>query len=154
MHRSDPYEDLVNITTTTVARDDFFRSVETAHCDLRGHVFPTTPEFYFEIVEFCDRLALKVNLGISDDNYFEFFAVDPAIWSELALDVAMSAKFFSRDPKLMVTWANHLSEHFICGGLRYLEFRSLVIDMDEKLQRLILCFIDFADRKSSFNYEQ
>lgn len=30
LHRPDPNGDLVNITTTPAARDDFFRSVETA----------------------------------------------------------------------------------------------------------------------------
>lgn len=29
-----------------------------------------------------------------------------------------------------------------------------MIDMNEKLQRLILCFIDFEDPKSLFSFEQ
>lgn len=45
----------------------------------------------------------------------------------------------------MVAWAIHLRDLSICNELRYLELRSLTIHTNKKLQRLILCFIDFAD---------
>lgn len=49
---------------------------------------------------------------------------------------------------------NLFSDLSNCGGLCYLERRMPVIDVDENLQRLILCFIDFADSKGYFSYKQ
>lgn len=66
----------------------------------------------------------------------------------------MPAMFISSESKLMVALANYLSDLFICGELRYVELQTPVINIDKRFQRLILCFIDFSNKKGVFNYEQ
>lgn len=117
--------------------------METAHCDIRGLSFSTTPEAYLKLVQICDSLALKAN-----------YTIHLAIWVKLAVDDAMHAKYFSRKPILMVAWANHLSDLSICNCFRYFDHWSLSIDSNENLQRLIMCFIDFAELRGTFRYQQ
>lgn len=154
LQRTDAYGDNYTITTPPAKRDYFFRSVEIAHCAIRSLVFDTTLEAYVLFIQTCERLALKADLTSSDEPYFDFYVVDPAIRCKVAVDIALPAKFISRDAPLTLVWANHLSDQLICGSLRYLNFQSTEIALDDRLLWLTLCYINSADSKGTFNYQK
>lgn len=66
----------------------------------------------------------------------------------------MRAKFIRCDAPLTLAWANNLRDKSICNDLPYLIFQSAEIPLDERLRRLTLCYIDFADPKGTFNYQK
>lgn len=128
--------------------------MDSEHCDVRGLTYPTTQEAYLTHVKICDRLALKANLANSDEPYFEFYTVDPAIRCQIAVDISLPAKYLSRKPRLTIAWANHLSDFSISEGRRYLNIQSVEIALDDKLRRLVMCFIDLDDPKATFSYDK
>lgn len=55
---------------------------------------------------------------------------------------------------MTIEWVNYLSEFSICEGLLYLNFQSAEIVLNERLRRLITCYINLADFKGTLNYQQ
>lgn len=123
LRRHDTYGEPVVISTPPAIRNDFFRLFKSEHRDIRGLLFLTTPEAYLKHVQICDRFALKANLANSEEPYFEFYTVDPAISCQIAVDISLPAKYLSREPKLTIASANHLSDLSICGELLYLNLQ-------------------------------
>lgn len=94
LHQRDTYGDPVVITTTPVYLNDLFLSVESAHCDVRGLPYPTTPKAHLILVQICDRLALEENLANSDRPYFKFYTVDSSIRCQMAVDISHAGQVF------------------------------------------------------------
>lgn len=70
----------------------------------------------------------------------------------MGVDVTLPSKYFLLNMKLMVVWANHLSDQTICGGLCYLNFQSLNIQQNDLMRRCVLCLINFAHEKHEFGF--
>lgn len=62
LQSTDAYSDNYTISTRLAKRDDFFWSVESAHCAFRYLVYSTTHEVYVQFIKICDRLASKAEM--------------------------------------------------------------------------------------------
>lgn len=149
LQRTDPFSDNYTITISPAKRDEIFRSVDLAHCAIRSLVYPTTPKAYVKLIQTCEQLALRADLASGNEPYIDFFVVDLALRCQLAVDIALPAKSIRRDAPLITAGANHLSDKSIYSGLRYINFQSTEIALDERRRRITLCYMDFADLKGT-----